>query len=128
MSLLKDAQRRRLDERERQLAEARGVLVQAPGEGGFGMGYCEAPDCFRETPARGGRYCEVHFKRLQRGRGLRGPSQARHPHPFARLVAVSLEYANAETDEQFSRARDRLRKAAIAYVRKLSKPQHRMGT
>ena len=72
--------------------------------------YCTVSEC--EHPPREGRArCEMHEKRYQRGQCLTAPKAERLP-PHARLVEVAIRLADAETDEEFEKAkRDLLRTA-----------------
>lgn len=78
---------------------------------------CEAPECVRPARAQG-RYCEAHYKRLQRGQPLtepidealaRGASARTAEDAFWESV---IAYANAEADEEYERQRALVRKWA----------------
>ena len=69
---------------------------------------CTVDDCEREAVARG--LCWGHYKRAQRGRRVSGP--LRHwGKPGTALNEAALAMANAETNEDFVRFRERLRGA-----------------
>jgi hypothetical protein len=72
---------------------------------------CSAPGCSK--PARG-RYCEAHWKRLQRRRPLDAPLQRRAAEDLDGLEQAALRLADAEGQEEYLAARDALRKASDA--------------
>lgn len=88
------------------------------------MGMCTVDDCLEEAFCKG--LCQMHLKRQHRGASLGKPKQERTT-PFRRLLDACLTYSDAESDEDYARARDRVRKAALAYARKLSSKGMRMG-
>ncbi len=65
--------------------------------------------------------CWGHLKRVTRKQSLETPLAEAYSSPWERLTAAALAYADADDgdDESFARARDRLRKAAVAYGRAL---------
>ncbi|WP_163869561.1 hypothetical protein [Myxococcus eversor] len=80
---------------------------------------CTIGDCTR-TAAPGRRQCHAHQKRATRGQSLSTPVAETYATPWERLVAAALAYADAGDDEEeFARAKDRLRKAAQSYARSL---------
>lgn len=80
---------------------------------------CTVADCTRNA-APGRRHCHAHQKRATRGQSLSTPVAETYAAPWERLVAAALAYADAGDDEEeFARAKDRLRKAAQSYARGL---------
>ncbi len=78
---------------------------------------CEIADC--ENPADGHGLCSAHRKRAKKGGNLAAPLK---PAPHARepwevLTDAVIRYADAETDEEFTTAKDVLRKSAKTYGR-----------
>ena len=63
------------------------------------MGWCQAPGCDRETPPRGGSYCEAHWKQKQRGRALTPIAEVLTPKE--RVVATGSEHLEAEDDQEY---------------------------
>ncbi|QDE83188.1 hypothetical protein BHS07_17385 [Myxococcus xanthus] len=62
---------------------------------------------------------------MTRGRSMSTPLAPAYESPWERLTAAALAYADASDDEEeFAKARDRLRKAAMAYAR--TAPAHPM--
>lgn len=92
---------------------------------------CEWPECVNE--ARGDRLCAAHRKRLQRSRHgggtpMSAPMRPRCQEPWERLTAAVLNYAEASAEDEraYQLARDRLRKAVMAYQEGPHQPnQHR---
>lgn len=88
--------------------------------------FCFIGDCDKEAHRYG--MCWMHAKRFQREQRLNPPPRSEsYDGPFGRLMeaAVSLNDLAATDDEGWFKARDRIRKAAVAYVRALSKPVHK---
>jgi hypothetical protein len=79
---------------------------------------CQAPGCTRpaRTGNQGSRYCEAHYKRLQRGRPLSTPLQESAGRGVTgRSTSEAywesvLAYGNAESDADFARARELVQK------------------
>lgn len=80
------------------------------------MSWCRIDTCDREAVARG--LCWPHYRRDVRGQDVDGPIHERPKTPWERLVGAIHAYMNVDdTDaDGWERARDRLRKAAIAYA------------
>lgn len=83
--------------------------------------FCEVEDCL--DPATRGTRCECHDKQRQRNGRVRQKgigSGARHPTPWARVTEACLALAdvdaNPAADEEYRRARDRLRRAVRNYA------------
>lgn len=84
----------------------------------MGSSYCVWGDC--EEPTRQGRrLCEMHEKRRQRGADMSAPKQERLT-PAERLLELAIRLADADSDEEFRRARRGLLSAARALGPKLS--------
>ncbi|WP_141332898.1 hypothetical protein [Myxococcus sp. AB025B] len=80
---------------------------------------CSVDGCTREAAPRR-KLCHAHAKRATRGQPLSTPLAETYSSPWDRLTAAALAYADAGDDEgEFSKAKDRLRKAAISYARGL---------
>ena|GEM_PF-4967492 len=80
---------------------------------------CTVADCTRNA-APGRKHCHAHQKRATRGQPLSTPVAETYATPWERLVAAALAYADAGDDEEeFAKAKDRLRKAAQSYARGL---------
>lgn len=84
---------------------------------------CLEEDC-PNVASKGGR-CWAHLKRKSEGRGMLRPVQSAYDTPWDRLTDAALEYRDAkdpseapgkDVERAFSRARDKLRKAAINYA------------
>jgi hypothetical protein len=75
------------------------------------MGYCTVDGCEREAK---GQYCAMHRKRAQRRQELSAPAKERPSSPREWLREAALRYAEAETDAEYARADDNLRKAAAS--------------
>jgi hypothetical protein len=80
------------------------------------MTECTEEGCHREARRRG--LCWAHIKRTIPSRGARPPSSTpvaeRGINPQDRLAEAIHSYVDAESDEEFSRARDNLRKVIAA--------------
>lgn len=74
-------------------------------------GECSVDGCPRQAEHDG--LCQGHLKRRQRGQVVNEPLAAR-PSGVERLTEAALRYAAAEGEEDFRRAKDNLRKAAVA--------------
>lgn len=78
---------------------------------------CSEADC-RNAAAPRHKRCWAHLKRVTRGQSMSTPLAPAYESPWERLTAAALAYADASDDEEeFAKARDRLRKAATAYAR-----------
>src|SRR5919109_256798 len=81
--------------------------------------YCKYADCTR--PARGdtliGGYCYTHTRRASKRIPMSAPIREQLP-PLERLVSSAIAVGNAHSEE-FERAKERLRKAAVRYVASL---------
>lgn len=72
---------------------------------------CAVDGC--TNAVRKGGYCWGHYKRKQRRKVVSSPLTFR-PGDVERLQESALTYAGAESDEEWRRARDNLRKSAVA--------------
>ena len=72
--------------------------------------YCSEPECIN-LAARNGK-CWAHARRQ-----AKGPLQERLS-PVQRLCESAIQYANAEDDDEYRRAKDRLYQAARNVSRK----------
>lgn len=70
------------------------------------MDLCRIDECL-EPAGRGG-LCACHRKRLQRGLPMRMPKRERGAALIQRFRLAALEYAHAESDEDYQRADRRL--------------------
>jgi hypothetical protein len=77
-----------------------------------GREVCSVDEC--ETPVERAGLCGAHYKRKRLGHA---PHKLARPRGLERLTEAALAYAGAEDDETFRKARDNLRKSAIAYAR-----------
>jgi hypothetical protein len=77
---------------------------------------CTAPDCTR--PAHHGGLCHGHAYRKRHSLPMEPPLRT-WGNPRRTLEEASLAHANAETDDEFERARNRLRMATVRYAHKL---------
>ncbi|RKI09808.1 hypothetical protein D7Y15_23200 [Corallococcus sp. AB030] len=68
--------------------------------------------------------------RQRRGQSMSEPLREPYATPWERLTAAALAYAEADDgdEEDFSRAQDRLRKAAQAYAQKEPPPAAQVET
>jgi hypothetical protein len=82
---------------------------------------CAVDGCVNESQ-RAGR-CWAHHKRKCRGAVVDGSLAPRHQVPFDAVTEAALAYAEAEEDEDFERAREQLRRAAVRYVQSLPSSQ-----
>jgi hypothetical protein len=78
------------------------------------MGYCEAPDCLELSS---GKYCECHKKRAQRGGSMSTPAKKQES-PWGRVQEAALQVAEADSDQEYKAARERLRSAARVWLDK----------
>jgi molybdenum-dependent DNA-binding transcriptional regulator ModE len=74
---------------------------------------CAVDGCPNE--AKRGGYCWAHVRRRQRGQALSTEIRQRPQSAFERVTACIHAYVDADSDEEFARARDNLRKACAAY-------------
>lgn len=74
---------------------------------------CAVDGCANE--AKRGGYCWAHVRRRQRGQVLSAEIRRRPQSPFERVTESIHAYTDADSDEDFARARDNLRKAIAAY-------------
>jgi hypothetical protein len=74
---------------------------------------CAVDGCTNE--AKRGGYCWAHVRRRQRGQTLNAEIRRRPQSPFERVSESIHAYVDADSDEDFARARDNLRKAIAAY-------------
>ena len=90
-------------------------------------GFCVADDCL--NLAKKGGYCWAHLKRRHRQRPLAEAVRHKHQTPQQLLAEAAIAYADADTstDATFRLAWDRLRKAALRYVRKAKHPNQHSG-
>jgi hypothetical protein len=80
---------------------------------------CTVDGCTRDAAPRR-KLCHAHAKRATRGQPLSTPLAETYSSPWDRLTAAALAYADAGDDEEeFAKAKDRLRKAAQSYARGL---------
>lgn len=76
------------------------------------MGICQGPGCDRETERR---YCDGHWKQLQRGGPLlplRLPQS-----PLEAFLAAGSDWLEAEGDDEYRRAEKRVLLAGEAWLR-----------
>lgn len=79
------------------------------------MSYCDVGDCTNATRA-GHHMCPMHEKRAARDQPLQGPLLVdRSLSPWQRVIEACLDLADADSDNGFRRAENRLRAAAIAW-------------
>lgn len=84
-------------------------------------GTCREPDCFK--PARRNGYCWGHHKRRMRRQVVSTPLAERPVSTWDRLTAAALAYADVgDSEGDYDRAQDRLRKAAMAYGDRVPQP------
>jgi hypothetical protein len=88
-------------------------------------GPCDFPDC--DADAERGGYCWAHTKQGQRRDGRRTEVARRHESAWERLTEAAIAYAEADQDDDFSRAKDRLAQAAKQYGRKQASALIREG-
>lgn len=69
---------------------------------------CHGPEC--DKPAQRGGFCWAHLKRKQRSRPLSGKVRGYGMSKREKRSRAALRYANAETQEEFDRAADLLKK------------------
>jgi hypothetical protein len=74
---------------------------------------CSVDGC--ENEARRGGYCWAHIRRRQRQQPLNAEIRRRPTSAFERVTESIHAYVDADSDEDFARARDNLRKAVAAY-------------
>lgn len=75
---------------------------------------CSVDGC--PNPAAKSGLCEGHVKRRTRGQVVSAALKLRPRSPLERLTEAALAYANAESDDEFDRAKDNLRKSAAAFA------------
>jgi hypothetical protein len=76
---------------------------------------CSVEGCGTTVEACG--FCAAHLKRRQRGRPLDSPLHRRAAAAFSRVQEAAIALADAEGDEEYRLAKDRLRKADEAWAR-----------
>jgi hypothetical protein len=79
---------------------------------------CEIADCIRPARSEAHRFCTAHHKRMSLGHDMRSEIREYGMDGLERLCFAALEYADvdSEDDDNYRRARIRLRFAAIRYV------------
>lgn len=80
------------------------------------MRLCADPDCLK--PALEGALCYAHSKRKKRGEPPTGPLAERHKTWRRLLTEAALAYAEAVEDDEYERAWNRLRIAAVRFTLK----------
>jgi hypothetical protein len=73
---------------------------------------CSGDDGECPKPAARAGLCWGHMKRLQRGQAVAPALTERPKSKLERLTEAALTYAEAESDEEFERAAENLRKSA----------------
>lgn len=77
--------------------------------------WCSIDGCSRRAHAHG--LCSAHLKRRNRGQPVNVTIRDSPKSEWEVLTENALAYANAESDEDFQRAKDNVRKAALTYGR-----------
>jgi len=77
---------------------------------------CCFPGCDEQVSGRG-QFCDMHYKRAERGQEMSAPRRERLT-PWSRVVVAAIDLADAdsENDIDFSRREARLRYAARRWV------------
>jgi hypothetical protein len=83
---------------------------------------CKQPDCIN-LAQRAGNCWAHHKRRFRNGTRVEGALVRRHQPPVEALTEAALGYWEAEEDDEYAKALDRLRKAAVRYAQSLPSSQ-----